>query len=116
MLSNSLIKITNNLSLHEIEITTNPIIISLFIPNSRTKKAKKGDVTTVVPMPDLDMNTPEGALKSNRKIQASLKDGENCWYYWEGNFFSRVPGEKDRLLFTYIAINVRNTKIVIEIR
>ena len=65
-------------------------------------------------MPDLDMNTPEGALKSNRKIQASLKDGENCWYYWEGNVFSRVPGEKDKLLFTYIAMNVRNTKTVID--
>jgi hypothetical protein len=78
------------------------------------KKAKKSDVTTVVSMPDLDLNTPEGALKANRKIQASLKDGENCWYYWEGNVFSRVPGEKDRLLFTYIAMNVRNTKTVID--
>ena len=62
------------------------------------KNAKKGNASTVVSMPDLDINTPEGALKANRKIQASLKDGENCWYYWEGNVFSRVPGEKYRLL------------------
>ena len=80
------------------------------------KKVIKGSTPTVVSMPDLDINTPEGALKANRKIQASLKDGENCWYYWEGNVFSRVPGEKDRLLITYIAMNVRNTKTVIEIR
>ena len=66
-------------------------------------------------MPDLSINTPEGVLKANRKIQASLKDGENCWYYWEGNVFSRVPGEKYRLLITYIAMNVRNTKTVIDL-
>ena len=81
----------------------------LFLAEAQ-KKVKKGDVVAMASMPDLDLNTPEGAMKANRKIQASLKDGENCWYYWEGNVYSRVPGEKDRHLFTYIAMNVRATK------
>jgi len=59
------------------------------------------------PVPQLDLSKPEDAQKANRKITSSLKDGESCYYYWQGNVFSRVPGEKDRLLFTYIAMNTR---------
>lgn len=55
----------------------------------------------------LDLNNPEHAVKAMRKIQASLKDGEEIVYWWEGNVYSRIPGEKDRLLFTYQAMNIR---------
>ena len=55
----------------------------------------------------LDLDTPQGALQAMRKIQCSLVDGEPTVYFFEGNAFSRVPGERDRLLFTYEAFNVR---------
>jgi len=58
----------------------------------------------------LDPTKPEEALKIMRKLTASLKDGEECTFWWEGNVFSRVPGEKDRLLFYYQGMNVRATK------
>ena len=58
----------------------------------------------------LDLNNPEHAVKAMRKVQSSLKDGEEIVYWWEGNVYSRIPGEKDRLLFTYQAMNIRATK------
>jgi Protein of unknown function (DUF1838) len=71
---------------------------------------KKGKTTP--PPARLDANKPEDAVKIMRKLQASLQDGESVTYWWEGNVFSRVPGEKDRLLFTYIAMNVRAAQTV----
>jgi Protein of unknown function (DUF1838) len=65
------------------------------------KKAKK-----------LDVSKAEDALKASRKITASLKDGEETIFWWEGNVFSRIPGERDRLLFTYQGMNVRATKTI----
>ena len=55
----------------------------------------------------IDIDTPEGALMAMRKIQCSLVDGEPTVYFFEGNAFSRIPGERDRLLFSYQAFNVR---------
>jgi hypothetical protein len=68
-------------------------------PSIAQKKAKK-----------LDISKPEDALKAARKLAASLKDGEETIFWWEGNVFSRIPGERDRLLFTYQGMNVRATK------
>ena len=58
----------------------------------------------------LNLKNPEDALKAARKIQASLKDGEQAIYYWEGSVYSRVPQERDKLLFTYVGMNIRATK------
>ena len=55
----------------------------------------------------LDRDDPVDALKAMQKIQCSLVDGEPTVYYFEGNAYSRVPGERDRLLFHYDAFNVR---------
>ena len=55
----------------------------------------------------LDLNTGEGALKAFRKIQCSLKNGEPRTFSWHGNAYSRVPGEKDRLLFRVEGMNIR---------
>jgi hypothetical protein len=68
-------------------------------PSIAQKKAKKLDITKA-----------EDALKASRKITASLKDGEESIFWWEGNVYSRIPGERDRLLFTYQGMNVRATK------
>jgi hypothetical protein len=63
--------------------------------------------------PKLDVyNNSEDALKADRKITSSLKDGEECVYWWEGHVYSRIAGEKDRLLFNYVGMNVRASKTV----
>jgi hypothetical protein len=62
----------------------------------------------------LDLNNPDDAVKAMRKFQSSLVDGKPVVYWWQGNIYSRVPGEKDRLLFTYQGMNVRATKTVTE--
>lgn len=71
-----------------------------------TAAQKKGK--TVAPV-RLDPSKPEDAVKIMRKLQSSLKDDEDVVYWWEGSVYSRVPGEKDRLLFTYQAMNVRRS-------
>jgi hypothetical protein len=76
---------------------------------------KKGKVPPPPPpLPLLDPNNPEDAIKMDRKITSSLKDGENCWYFWEGNVFSRIAGEPDKLLFHYYGTNVRASKTVMD--
>ncbi len=56
----------------------------------------------------LDLSTPEGALLANRKIHCSLEDGKAVTYSWRGRAYSRVPGERDRLLFNVEGMNVRH--------
>jgi hypothetical protein len=55
----------------------------------------------------LDLSKPQDVLKAQRKIQCSLSDGKPITYWWEGRVYSRVPGEKDRLLWTYVGTNTR---------
>lgn len=55
----------------------------------------------------IDLSTPEGTLTANRKIHCSLKDNEPATYWWHGDMYSRVPGERDRLLFKVEGMNVR---------
>lgn len=55
----------------------------------------------------LDLNSAEGFIKAQRKIQCSLKDGEETTFVWRGKAYSRVPGEKDRHLFDLLGMNVR---------
>lgn len=55
----------------------------------------------------LDLNTPQGANTASRRIQCSMKDGEPTVYWFHGEGFSRVPGERDRKLFNVEGMNVR---------
>jgi hypothetical protein len=59
--------------------------------------------------PRLDPTRPEDALKAMRKLQASLVDGKPAVFWFQGSVFSRMPGERDRQLFTYQAMNIRTT-------
>lgn len=70
---------------------------------------KKEEVKEIL---KLDPNKPEDAVKMDRKIASSLVDGEDAVYWWWGNIFSRIAGEKDRLLFTYQAMSVRSSQTV----
>jgi len=58
----------------------------------------------------LNLDDPEDALKAMRKLQAFLEDGKPALYWWQGNVYSRMQGERDRLLFTYQGMNIRTSK------
>lgn len=55
----------------------------------------------------LDPNVPEDAVEISKRLQCGEKDGETAVYHWAGNVYSRVPGERDRLLFKGEGMNVR---------
>lgn len=55
----------------------------------------------------LGLDGPEEALAAMRKIQCSTADGVPVTYGWEGSTYSRVPGERDRLLFRVEGMNIR---------
>lgn len=55
----------------------------------------------------IDLSTPEGATLAQRKVQCSAKDGEPTVYWFHGEGFSRVPGERDRKLFNVEGMNIR---------
>ena len=56
---------------------------------------------------ELDLNTREGAIAANRKIQCSTIDNEEKTYVWHGKAYSRRMGERDRQLFGLLGMNVR---------
>ena len=55
----------------------------------------------------LDPDDPDDVIKIQRKWNCSLVDGEPVVYWWYGSMYSRVPGERDRLLFNVQGVNVR---------
>ncbi|NEO80618.1 DUF1838 family protein [Moorena sp. SIO4G3] len=55
----------------------------------------------------LDLNEPKDALTAYRKIFCSLTDGKPVIYWWKGQVYSRIPGEKDRHLFNIQGMNIR---------
>lgn len=66
-----------------------------------------GLATTQAHAGEIDPNTGEGAIKLNRKLHCSLKDGEETTWTWAGNAYSRVQGQRDRHLFKLLGMNVR---------
>ena len=90
------------------------LMVAFTIGEVAAQKPKKGAMATM-PTPTavpalLDLNNPDDALKADRKVASSLKDGEECVYYWEGNVYTRIAGEKDKLLFHYWGMNIRTSK------
>ncbi len=56
---------------------------------------------------ELDLNTREGVIAANRKIQCSTQDNVETTYVWHGKGYSRRTGERDQLLFKLLGMNVR---------
>ena len=54
-----------------------------------------------------DPARPEDALALNRKLNCSLEDGRHVIHWWRGTMLSRVPGERDRVLFNVQGMNIR---------
>mgnify|MGYP005849876455 FL=1 len=55
----------------------------------------------------IDLNDPQGVMIANRKIQCSTQDNLPVTYWWHGDMYSRVQGERDRLLFKVQGMNTR---------
>jgi len=55
----------------------------------------------------IDLNTAEGATLAGRRIQCGSIDNTPTIYYFLGEGFARVPGERDRKLFDVEGYNVR---------
>ena len=66
--------------------------------------------TAPPPKPRLDPNKPEDVLTMERKVNCSTEDGKEALYWFAGNVYSRIPGEKDRLLFGVHGFNFRTCK------
>lgn len=58
----------------------------------------------------LDLNDPNDVILVEQKLNCSLNEGETVVYWWQGSAYSRVPGEKDRLLFNVEGTNMRTCK------
>jgi hypothetical protein len=56
----------------------------------------------------LDPDDPDDVIRMSLKTSCSLNDLEAAVYWWEGRMYSRVPGEKDRLLFNVTGMNTRH--------
>lgn len=58
----------------------------------------------------LDISVPEDALEVQRKFLCSRTEGDVTYGYFEGKMYSRVEGERDRILFNLVGVNVRQCK------
>ena len=58
----------------------------------------------------LDLSNPTDAIKAQQKLICSLEEGRDIIYWWQGSAYSRVPGERDRLLFNVEGMNIRHCK------
>lgn len=58
----------------------------------------------------LDLDDPNDVILVEQKLNCSLNEGETVVYWWKGSAYSRVPGEKDRLLFNVEGTNLRACK------
>jgi hypothetical protein len=56
--------------------------------------------------PPLDLSNPDDAVMVQQRIACST-DSTAVTYWWQGTVWSRVTGERDRMLFTFQAMNTR---------
>ena len=54
-----------------------------------------------------ELTPGEGYLKAQRKITCSTIDDKPIVYWWYGRMYSRVQGERDKLLFKVEGMNIR---------
>jgi hypothetical protein len=57
-----------------------------------------------------DLTKPDEALQAERRMHCSLEDGRAALYWWHGRVYSRIEGERDRLLFNVHGWSARACK------
>jgi hypothetical protein len=88
------------------------LTIAALVLSTSALAVQKKKAAAPPPPPRLDLSKPEDVVTANRKIQSSTIDGKPMIFDFWGKTYSRVPGERDRLLFTWHAMNIRATKTV----
>lgn len=63
--------------------------------------------TAVTAQAEIDMTSREGVIAINRKIQCDTRDGVEKTFLWQGRAYARRTGERDKLLFGLLGMNVR---------
>lgn len=56
---------------------------------------------------ELDISDPDQALLATNKVFCANEPGEVALYWWQGEVYSRIPGEKDKHIFNVQGMNVR---------
>lgn len=87
-------------------------MLMLVLSTEAFAQKKKAATAPPPPAPKLDLSKPEDVLTANRRLQSSTIDGKPMIFDFWGNTYSRVPGERDKLLFKWHAMNIRATKTV----
>lgn len=64
-------------------------------------------VAPAVASAELDVSDPDQALLANNKLFCANEEGETALYWWYGEVYSRIPGEKDTHIFDVQGFNVR---------
>ena len=86
------------------------LTIAALVLSTSALAAQKKKTAAPPPPPKLDLSKPEDVVTANRKLQSSTIDGKPMIFDFWGKTYSRVPGERDRLLFNWHAMNIRATK------
>ncbi len=60
----------------------------------------------------IDIKTSEGYVQARRKMHCSMENGKPIVFHWAGSAYSRVPGEKDRLIFQVEGMTTRRCATV----
>jgi hypothetical protein len=59
----------------------------------------------------MDLSNPDELFKVQIKTSCSMVSGKPTLYWWSGRMYSRVRGERDRLLFNVHGMNIRRCEI-----
>jgi hypothetical protein len=55
----------------------------------------------------LDVSDPEQALLASNKLFCDNEPGKDSLFWWQGEAYSRIPGEKDKHIFNVQGMNIR---------
>jgi hypothetical protein len=58
----------------------------------------------------LDPASADDQMRLQVKLSCSLVEGKPTLYWWSGRMYSRVPGERDRVLFNVHGMNMRQCR------
>ena len=62
---------------------------------------------TALAADQLDVSDPDQALLASNKLFCDNEPEKDTLYWWQGVVYSRIPGEKDKLLFNVQGMNIR---------
>ena len=77
-------------------------LCALLFPAATVDAAERGRM--------LDPSNADDQMRMQVKMSCSLIEGKPTLYWWSGRMYSRVPGERDRVLFNVHGMNMRQCR------